>query len=135
VPTRREILLLATVVTMAPGGFAAASNGVAGAIAEFTGGAETVEGDVLLELPEIADNGGSVPVRIRAEGARRMALFADGNPNPGIAVFTFGSLAVPAATVRVRLARSQEVIAVAEMADGSWRRTSRHVAVTVGGCG
>ena len=41
----------------------------------------------------------------------------------------------PDAKTRIRLAKSQNVIAVAEMADGSFRRASRKIAVTVGGCG
>ena len=134
-PTRREAILLgAAAAALIPAGMAEASNGVSQAIGEFTGGASPMEGGVLLDVPEIADNGGAVPVRFAAEGARRIALFADGNPNPGVAVFSFGRLVPPAAATRIRLARSQRVIAVAEMADGRFLRTSRKVAVTVGGC-
>ncbi len=124
----------AAAASLAPVGLAGASNGVEQAIAGFTGGATPLKGGVLLEVPEIADNGGSVPVRIAAGGARRIALFADGNPNPGVAVFTFGRLVPPAATIRIRLAGSQNVIAVAEMADGTFRQASQAIAVTVGGC-
>ena len=127
-------LSAAAAASLVPVGLAGASNGVEQAIAGFTGGATPLKGDVLLEVPEIADNGGSVPVRIAAEGARRIALFADGNPNPGVAVFTFGRLVPPAATIRIRLAGSQNVIAVAEMADGTFRQASQAIAVTVGGC-
>ncbi len=127
-------LSAAAAAALVPVGLARASNGVEQAIAEFTGGATPLKGGVLLEAPEIADNGGSVPVQIAAEGARRIALFADGNPNPGVAVFTFGRLVPPAATIRIRLAGSQKVIAVAEMADGTFRQASQAIAVTVGGC-
>ena len=51
-----------------------------------------------------------------------------------VAVFSFGPMAPPAATIRIRLAGSQNVIAVAEMADGTFRKASRAIAVTVGGC-
>ena len=135
VPTRRDVLRLgAAAAVLLPAGAARASNGVAEAVAAFTGGAVPVKGGVRLDVPEIADNGGSVPVRVAAPGARRIALFADGNPRPGIAVFRFGKLVPPDARTRVRLAKSQTVIAVAEMADGTFRRASRKIAVTVGGC-
>ena len=137
-PTRRDAIRLcgfAAAAAVFPLGAAAEANGVAGAIAAFTKGARALEAGVSLEVPEIADNGGAVPVRVAAEGARRIALFADANPNPGVAVFSFGPLTPPAATIRIRLARSQNVIAVAEMADGAFRMASRQVAVTVGGCG
>ena len=137
-PTRRDVLRFASAAAAAallPAGAAAASNGVSRAVAAFTGAVPPLDGGVRLDVPEIADNGGAVPVRVAAEGARRIALFADRNPNPGVAVFSFGRSTPAAATIRIRLAESQNVIAVAEMADGTFRRTSRSIAVTVGGCG
>ena len=137
-PTRRDVLLLsasATAVALIPAGAAEASNGVWQAIDEFTGGSLRLEGGVLLDAPEIFDNGGAVPIRVVAEGARRIALFNDGNPNPGVAEFSFGRLVRPEATIRIRLARSQTVYAVAEMEDGTFREASQKIAVTVGGCG
>ena len=135
--TRRDVLRLGGVAAaaMLPAGAARASNGVEQAIAAFTRGAMPGEGAVMLEVPEIADNGGAVPVRVAAEGAKRISLFADANPSPEVAVFHFGRLATPAATIRIRLAGSQTVIAVAEMADGTFRTASRAIAVTAGGCG
>ncbi len=137
-PTRRDVLRFgataAAVATLLPGAAAGASNDLTRAVDEFTGAAMPLEGGILLEVPEISDNGGAVPIRVAAEGARRIALFADANPSPNVAEFTFGSLAPPAATIRIRLAQSQNVIAVAEMADGTFRRASRRIAVTVGGC-
>ena len=141
--TRRDVLSLAAA------GLAALAAGLTGllpvrparaadetqlAIALFTKGALPLEGGVRIEAPEIADNGGAVPVRVSAEGARRIALFADGNPSPGVAVFTFGKWVKTAASTRIRLAGSQKLIAVAEMADGTFRTTSRSIKVTAGGC-
>ena len=137
-PTRRDVLLAsasAAAAALIPASAAQASNGVFQAIDEFTGGALRLEGGVLLDGPEIFDNGGAVPIRVVAEGARRIALFNDGNPNPGVAVFSFGRLVPPEATIRIRLARSQTVYAVAEMADGTYREAFQKIAVTVGGCG
>ena len=135
-PTRRDVLRLgAAAAVLFPAGAVRASNGVPEAIAAFTKGAAPLEGGVRLDVPEIADNGGAVPVRVAAPGARRIALFADGNPRPRVAVFQFGKLVPPDARTRIRLAKSQTVIAVAEMADGTFRRASRKIAVTVGGCG
>ena len=135
--TRRDVLRLgaAAAAAMLPAGTAGASNATSQAIAEFTGGVTPEDGGVVLEVPEIADNGGAVPVRVAAEGAKRIALFADANPSPGVVVFEFGRLATPAASTRIRLAGSQNVIAVAELADGTFRKASRAITVTAGGCG
>ncbi|MDE0386840.1 MAG: twin-arginine translocation signal domain-containing protein [Defluviicoccus sp.] len=135
-PTRRDVLKFgAAAAVLLPAGGARASNGFEDAIARFTGGATAIDGGVVLDVPEIADNGGAVPVRVAADGARRIAIFTQANPYPGVAVFAFGPLAPPQATIRIRLARSQKVIAIAEMEDGTFRRATRQVAVTVGGCG
>lgn len=105
-------------------------------IAEFTGGAETTEGGVTLNAPEIAENGNTVPIEVSAPGAVSIAVFAAGNPVPPVATFNFGPLAASqSASTRIRLAKTQDVIAVAKMADGSFARTAQTVKVTIGGCG
>ena len=106
-------------------------------IAEFTGGAEVTEGEgVKLTAPEIAENGNTVPVSVDAPGASAILLIAAGNPTPGVAQFNFGPLAAKqAAATRIRLAQTQDVVAVAKLADGSFVRTSTNVKVTIGGCG
>jgi sulfur-oxidizing protein SoxY len=42
---------------------------------------------------------------------------------------------VAEANTRIRLAKTQDVIAVAKMNDGSFFMTSKQVKVTIGGCG
>ena len=106
-------------------------------IAEFTGGAEVAEGDgVKLTAPEIAENGNTVPISVEAPGAAEILLIASGNPTPGVAKFSFGPLAAnQAAATRIRLAKTQDVVAIAKLADGSFVRTAANVKVTIGGCG
>ncbi len=106
------------------------------AIATFTGGADAAEGGVTLDAPEIAENGNTVPVGVAADGAVAIAIFASGNPNAEVATFTFGPLAGSrAASTRIRLAQTQDLVAVAQMEDGSFQMATRNVKVTIGGCG
>ena len=105
-------------------------------IAEFTGGAATGEGDLTLTAPEIAENGNTVPIGFSSPGAVAVMLLAPGNPNPAVGTFNFGPLAASqAASTRIRLAGTQDVTAVAKMADGSFIMASQTVKVTIGGCG
>lgn len=106
-------------------------------IAEFTGGANMAEGDgIRLTAPEIAENGNTVPISVEAPGAAEILLVAMENPTPGVARFSFGPLAASqAAATRIRLAKTQDVVAVAKLADGSFVRTAANVKVTIGGCG
>ena len=134
--TRRDALALglgATAVAMLPMRAVAAADE---AIAAFTGGAAAGEGDISLDAPEIAENGNTVPITIDAPGATAVAIFAAGNPTPAVATFNFGPAAgSQVASTRIRLAGTQDVIAVAKMADGSFVQTAKTVKVTIGGCG
>jgi sulfur-oxidizing protein SoxY len=63
-------------------------------------------------------------------------IVADGNPNAGVATFHFSPASgVAEANTRMRLASTQDVIAIAKMNDGSFFTASRQVKVTIGGCG
>ncbi|WP_412562401.1 thiosulfate oxidation carrier protein SoxY [Thalassobius sp. MITS945101] len=107
-------------------------------ISNFTGGADVIEGGegLTLTAPEIAENGNTVPVAVEAAGATAIMVLAMGNPVPGVATFNFGELAgSQSASTRIRLAGTQDVVAVAKMADGSFVKVGRTVKVTIGGCG
>ena len=106
------------------------------AIAELTGGAELGEGGVTLIAPEIAENGNTVPIGVDAPGAVEITLYADGNPVPNVATFKFGPLSgARSASTRIRLAQTQNVVAVAKMEDGAFQIARAEVKVTIGGCG
>ena len=132
--TRREMLAIgAGAIAMASG---LPAHAALDEIAEFTGGAEMGEGGINITAPEIAENGNTVPIGVEAKGAVAIAVYADGNPVPNVAVFKFGALNPDqSATTRIRLAKSQNVVAVAEMADGSFTMAQAPVKVTIGGCG
>ena len=135
--TRREALMLgagAAALTLLPAGRASAA--VDDAIAAFTGGAAVGEGGITLTAPEIAENGNTVPVEVEAPGATAIMLLAAGNPTPAVGTVAFGPLAARQyMSTRIRLAGTQDVIAIAKMADGSFVQASAEVKVTIGGCG
>lgn len=105
-------------------------------MAAFTGGVETGTEGIVLEVPHLAENGNAVPVSVDAPNAESILVLALGNPNPGVATFHFGPRAGSSAvSTRIRLAESQEVVAVAKLADGRFVRAAKTVNVTIGGCG
>ena len=139
--TRRETLALGAGAALAaalPLKAFAGSHGALSdeAIAAFTGGADVGEGGIELTAPEIAENGNTVPIEVSAPGASAILVLATGNPTPGVATFNFGPLAASqAASTRIRLAGTQDVVAVAKLADGSFVKAASTVKVTIGGCG
>jgi len=105
-------------------------------VAAFTGGADVGSEGITLIAPEIAENGNTVPIEVNAPGAEAIIVFAAGNPTPAVATFNFGPLAAAqSAATRIRLAGTQDVVAIARMPDGSFVRASQEVKVTIGGCG
>ena len=102
----------------------------------FTGGAAAAADGITITAPEIAENGNTVPISVNAPGAVAIMLLAAGNPEPAVATFTFGPAAgSQMAATRIRLAKTQDVIALAKMADGSVKQAVATVKVTIGGCG
>ena len=89
-----------------------------------------------LTAPEIAENGNTVPIEVSAPGASEILVLALGNPTPGVAMFKFGPLAASQyASTRIRLAGTQDVVAIAKLADGSFVKATSTIKVTIGGCG
>jgi sulfur-oxidizing protein SoxY len=143
---RREALALAAgaagaIALGAPQ--ALAKNDADEAIKKFTGGKTPVEGKVKLDLPEIAENGNTVPMTIMVDSPMTEAshvtdvlVVANENPRSGVVTFHFSPASgVAEANTRIRLAATQDVIAVARMNDGSFYVATKQVKVTIGGCG
>ena len=116
---------------------------VEAAMAEILGEATAEEGRISLDLPEIAENGNTVPLSIEVESpmteddyVKSVHVFADGNPVPTVAKMNFTPRSGEAiASTRIRLAKTQKIHALAEMSDGSFFSATREVKVTIGGCG
>lgn len=110
---------------------------------EFAGGKTPETGKITLNAPEIAENGNTVPVAFDVESpmtadnhVQQVLVLADGNPRPGVATFHFSDMSGEAsASTRIRLAKTQNVVAVAKMSDGSYFMDKKLVKVTIGGCG
>jgi sulfur-oxidizing protein SoxY len=135
---------------MAPGAAAAfagrteaAPDPFAEAVRAFTGGVEPQAGRVALAVEPLVENGNAVPIAVSVESPMTPAdhveavlLLAERNPTPVIATLRFSPDAGEAfASLRVRLAESQTVTAVARMSDGSVFLDRRAVEVAIGGCG
>jgi len=119
------------------------ANDAAKWIEKFTGGKEPAKGKVSLDLPEIAENGNTVPLTVAVDSpmtaesyVKEIMIVADGNPNAGVATLSFTPLSGKAeAAIRIRLAATQNVIAIAKMSDGALFTEQKVVKVTIGGCG
>jgi sulfur-oxidizing protein SoxY len=113
------------------------------ALKKVLGDATPAESGITLEVPEIAENGNTVPFSLAVDSpmtpesyVKTLHIFASGNPQVGVASYTFTPESGKAAiSSRMRLARTQDIVAVAELSDGKFLIGRRGVKVTIGGCG
>jgi sulfur-oxidizing protein SoxY len=101
------------------------------------GAVDLVESNLIfLKIPEIAENGSIVPIQVRSEipGTERIFVFAEKNPQPLVASFTFHNEVEPFFATRIKMGESAAVHVVV-LAGGKYFVASHDVTVTIGGCG
>ena len=121
---------------------AATSDDLRAAVTAFARGAAVREGRVLLDVAPLVENGNAVPVTVSATSPMTaadhvvaLALFNERNPQRDVVVFRFGPRAGRAqVATRIRLATSQQLVAVAQMNDGSFWSHTVDVIVTLAAC-
>jgi sulfur-oxidizing protein SoxY len=98
--------------------------------------ASTESREILIEAPQIAENGAVVPIEVTSQlpNTRSIALVVDKNPFPLVAKFDFAEAALPYVKVNVKLGESSFVRVYAE-AGGRHYSAAKEVKVTIGGCG
>ena len=107
------------------------------AINELYGNAELTESpEVILDAPDIAENGAVVPVSVSTEMANveSMSIFIESNPSPLAAQFIIPEGTAADISTRVRMGKTTNVTAVIK-ADGKLFSATKEVKVTIGGCG
>ena len=143
-PSRRQVLSTAaglTVCMVLPSAKAAAGD-LAVALATYTGNAPVRAGRVQIDIAELVDNGNVVPIVITASSpmtaddhVKSIALFNEKNPQRDVARFTLSPRSGKASvSTRIRLASSQQLVAVAQMSDGSFWSQTVFVIVTLAAC-
>lgn len=111
-------------------------------VARYAAGGAVREGRVKFDIARLVDNGNSVPVEVTVDSPMNVqqhvvgiALFNEKNPQNDIAQFTLSPLAGRArVATRIRLATTQQLVAVAKMNDGSCWTHTVEVLVTVASC-
>jgi sulfur-oxidizing protein SoxY len=144
--SRREVLALGAggaVLALAGGPAYATAQEAVDAIAKFTGGKPTTPGKIVIDLPEIAENGNTVPFSVVVESPMTaddhvsdILVIAAENPRPRIVEFHLTPMCARAdVSTRIRLAATQDVTVVAKTSKGQFISAKKAVKVTVGGCG
>jgi sulfur-oxidizing protein SoxY len=120
----------------------ATSSEMEAAIRGYANGQPVTRGKVKLDVPQLVENGNAVPVTVSvqspmtaAEHVTGIAVFNDRNPQRDVVRFTLtprnGKALV---STRIRLATSQQLVAVARLSDGSYWSDAVDVLVTLAAC-
>jgi sulfur-oxidizing protein SoxY len=144
--SRREVLALGAggaALAWAAGAAEATPQDAAEAIAKFTGGKTAEPGRIMIDLPEIAENGNTVPLTIALDSPMTaddhvsdILVVAEANPRPAVVTFHLTPMSGRAeVATRIRLAATENVTVVARTSKGRFITAQKLVKVTVGGCG
>lgn len=142
--TRRHVLAgaAAASVAMLVRPVRATTPAMDAAIAAFTGNGAVRPGRVTLDIPALVENGNSVPLTVKvdspmsqADFVKTIAVFNEKNPQPNVAVFHLSPRSGRAVvSTRIRLGDSQRIVAVAQMADGTFWTGEAELVVTLPAC-
>jgi sulfur-oxidizing protein SoxY len=140
--TRRQVLAGAGVLLVSMRSAQATPESMAAAIQAFTGGVEVRKGKVTLEIPALVENGNSVPVKVAVENpmtpadfVKTIAVFNERNPQPNVANFHLSPRSGRAVvSTRMRLGDSQNIIAIAQLSNGTFWSDMAEVIVTLPAC-
>ncbi|MBM3395422.1 MAG: thiosulfate oxidation carrier protein SoxY [Betaproteobacteria bacterium] len=91
--------------------------------------------DILINAPEIAENGAQVPIDVtsRIPGTEHIYIFADKNVQPYVADFVIGKGLEPYVATRIKMGETSP-LRVYVLAGGRYFYATREVQVTIGGC-
>ena len=144
--TRRRFLFGAAGLAIAPMAVSerarATPESMKAAIKRVVGEASLQTGRIKLDLPPLVENGNAVPLAVSVESpmtvkdhVKAIHIFTEKNPQPNVASFHIGPRTGKASvSTRIRLADTQQVIAVAAMSDGSFWTDSVEVVITLSAC-
>jgi sulfur-oxidizing protein SoxY len=112
------------------------------AIRKITGEAPLQKGKVKLELPAMVENGNAVSIEVAVESPMTAAdhvkaihILNEKNPLPNVLSVQLGPRAGKATVAtRIRLATTQQIMAIAEMSDGSFWSDTADIFVALAAC-
>lgn len=109
---------------------------LAGALAASGLSSSAQSNDIVIDAPDVAENGAFVPVQVTSNvtGTDAITILIDRNPYPYIARFDVSGGAQPFIALRVRVAESS-LLRVLVAAGGKHYSATKDVKVAIGGCG
>jgi sulfur-oxidizing protein SoxY len=111
------------------------SHTVEDAIKKMYGTSTTIEEGVKLVAPDVASNGGAIPVDVKSDiDAKTVAIFQDANPEAAVAVYTITEGALIDYSIKMKMKKSGTITVIVEGKDGKLYSAKKTLDVALGGC-
>ncbi len=112
------------------------------AVRAIIGQSQINDGKVRLEVPPLVENGNAVPMKITVDSpmtekdhVKAIHVFAGKNKQPNVISVRLGPRSgKPEMQTRIRLADTQDILALAELSDGTIWRGTANVIITLSAC-
>ncbi len=108
------------------------------AITAMYGTAKATESGVTVTMPDVAANGGAVPINVTSDiDAKTVAIFQNANPESAVAAFTIHENSVINYDLKIKLKSDGTpitVTAIVEGKDGKLYSGTKTLTVALGGC-
>jgi len=111
------------------------SHTVDDSIKKLYGTRTTIQEGVKLTAPDVASNGGAIPVDIKSDiSAKSVALFQDANPEAAVIVYTVHEGGIIDYSLKMKMKASGTITVVVEGRDGKLYSANKTLDVALGGC-
>jgi len=104
-------------------------------IKKLYGTTTTIEEGVKLTAPDVASNGGAIPVDFSSDiAAKSVAVFQDANPESAVIVYTIHEASIIDFSIKMKMKASGTITVVVEGKDGKLYSAKKTLDVALGGC-
>ncbi len=105
------------------------------AIKKVYGDIKPTEKGVKLKTPEVANNGGQIPIKIKSKiPAKTVAVFQDVNPESLVAIFDVMEGQPVDYLIKIKMKKTGSVYVILEGTDGKFYSAKSSFKVALGGC-
>ena len=105
------------------------------AIMNLYGTTTTIEEGVKLIAPDVASNGGAIPVDFSSNiDAKTVAVFQDANPESAVAVYSLNDSSIIDFSIKIKMKKSGTITIIVEGKDGKLYSAKKTLDVALGGC-
>ena len=105
------------------------------AVKAMYGSITPTESGVTVTTPDVAANGGAVPINVKSDiAAKTVTIFQDANPESTVIAFNCNEYSIINYDIKIKMKKSGTITCIVEGQDGKFYVGKRTLEVALGGC-